>query len=106
MKVTATRVPKDSASKDRALTRAELLVHPLSPTEWRISNSRLSPENAFSLLGFIEKKNDSFEAMQLGRGFEWFSFSTLEDAIDHFLELDRSDCAPDEYVLSWMPSFA
>ncbi len=101
MKVTANRVSNESA-----LSREDLLVHPLSATEWRISNSRLSPEDAFSLLGFIEKKGDYFEAMQLGRGFEWFSFSSLQDAINHFLEIDRSDCAPDEYVLSWMPSFA
>lgn len=101
MKVTASRIPSESA-----LSREDLVVHALSGSEWRISNSRLSPEDAFSLLGFIERKGDVFEAMQLGRGFEWFSFSTLDEAIDHFLELDRSDCAPDDYVLSWMPSFA
>jgi hypothetical protein len=64
----------------------------------------VSPQDAFSLLGFIERKHDIYEVMQLGRGFEFFSFPSYDDAIAHFLQVDRSHETPSEFVLSWLPS--
>jgi hypothetical protein len=88
----------------RTLSKDDLEIRALSGSEWRVSDRRVSPQDAFSLLGFIEKKHDVYEVMQLGRGFEFFSFPTFDDAIAHFLQVDRSHEIPSEYVLSWLPS--
>jgi hypothetical protein len=88
----------------RTLTKDDLEVRALSGSEWRVSDRRVSPHDAFSLLGFIEKKHDVYEVMQLGRGFEFFSFPTFDEAIAHFHQVDRSYENSSDYVLSWLPS--
>lgn len=56
--------------------------------------------DARGLRGYIEKKGDIFEAMQLGRGFEWFSFASLEEATAHFTHPRLTIACDDEHVLS------
>jgi hypothetical protein len=71
--------------------RDDLMIYALSPREWRISDSALPAQDSLSVLGFIEQKRGMFEAMLIGRGFEWFSFDTFEAAISHFVGVPRSD---------------
>lgn len=67
-----------------APTLADIVVQPLSPTQWRVCDRRVPDRDARSLLGFIEKKSERYEVMQLGHGFEWFYFNSLRAATAHF----------------------
>jgi hypothetical protein len=79
----------------------------LSATQWRVCDTRWSEHDARSLLGFIEKKDDIFEAMQLDHGFEWFTFDTLTEATAHFTNVRPDIAVPeDENILSWLRSHA
>ncbi|MEO6944092.1 MAG: hypothetical protein ABI053_05220 [Lacisediminihabitans sp.] len=62
----------------------DLVVQPLSESQWRVSDRRYSENDACSLLGFIEEKDGTFELTQLEHGFEWFYFRTLGAAVTHF----------------------
>jgi hypothetical protein len=78
-------------------------VQSLSPSAWRIRDSRFPEQDARALIGFIEKKGEIFEVMQMGRGFQWFSYRTMQEAIAHFVRVNPpADGA--QHVLSWMPS--
>ncbi len=78
----------------------EIVIEPLSATQWRACDTRWSENDARSLLGFIEKKEDDlFETMQLDHGFEWFSFASLAEATAHFTDMQLS-AIPSENVLS------
>jgi hypothetical protein len=90
----------------RTLIKDELEIRAISDSEWRVSDRRVSPQDAFSLLGFIEMKHGVYEVMQLGRGFEFFSFPTFDDAIAHFFQVDRSHEIPSEFPPSWLPLLA
>lgn len=57
-------------------------------------NKRLSPQNAFGLLGFIEYSGSSYSVLQLGRGTERFEFATLEEAVAHLRRLPESRRLP------------
>ncbi|MCU1525491.1 MAG: hypothetical protein JWO18_2385 [Microbacteriaceae bacterium] len=84
----------------RRMTRpAETLeVMQLSSHEWRICDPRLPSDDARRVLGFIELKNGTYEALQLRREFEWFCFESLDDAISHFIEMSTVDVGADEGV--------
>lgn len=65
-------------------TGTDVAIQPLSAGEWRVCDRRLSDHDAHSLLGFIEKVGDRFEVMHLARGFQWFQFASLAEAVRHF----------------------
>lgn len=65
-------------------TGEDILAVPLSVSQWRVIDRRLPEADACSLLGFIEEKNRQFEVMQLVHGFQWFTFSSLAEALNHF----------------------
>jgi hypothetical protein len=77
-----------------------IVVERLSVTQWRVCDMRWFDHDARGLRGYIEKKGDIFEAMQLGRGFEWFSFPSLEEATTHFTIPRLTTAFEDENVLS------
>ena len=94
-----------SGHSDRVCTppaKEDLVVHPLSESQWRVSDRRYPEHDACSLLGFIEEKDDTFELTQLEHGFQWFYFSSLAEAIAHFTQPPRDSLA--EPGLSWAPS--
>lgn len=57
----------------------------VTPHGWRVSDTRLPPRDPLRLLAFIELRDDVFEVMQLGRGFEWHVFPSLEEALEFVL---------------------
>ena len=48
---------------------------------WRVSDARLPFGDPFRLLAFIERRGDVFEVMQLGAGFEWHEFGSMDSAL-------------------------
>lgn len=52
---------------------------------WRVTDARLSMHDPFRVLGFIEYRAERFEVMQIGAGFEWHLFGTLQDAVAHIV---------------------
>jgi hypothetical protein len=68
-----------------------LSVIALTNGQWRVSDSSLPTGDSLCVLGFIERKNDGFEAMRIGHGFEWLWYETLGAAIEHFVGLPRPE---------------
>lgn len=63
-----------------------VVVEPMSPGQWKVCNPRLAGSDPRHLLGFIEvTKSLEFEVMSLVQGFEWFTYSTLAQASEHFV---------------------
>jgi hypothetical protein len=70
--------------------KQDLLVLPVSDREWRVTDRRLAPNNAHSVLGVIERKsNDLFEVLQLAPSLVWRWSSSLDEAVDSFLRMSR-----------------
>jgi hypothetical protein len=67
-------------------TGEDILVRPLSASQWRVIDRRVPETDACSLLGFIEEKNQQFEVMKLRHGFQFFTFPSLAEALNHFSE--------------------
>lgn len=67
---------------DVDLSEALTLVR-VTDTAWRIVDSRLSPTSEGHLLGFVEKKGDGVELMQLSSRFIWTEFDCMRAALDH-----------------------
>jgi hypothetical protein len=78
-------------------------VQSLSPSAWRIRDVRFPEQDARALIGFIEAKGEVFEVMQMGRGFQWFTYRTMQEAIAHFVRVNPPADGT-QHVLSWMPS--
>jgi hypothetical protein len=69
-----------------APTGEDILVHFLSASQWRVIDRRVPETDACSLLGFIEENNQQFEVMQVRHGFQFFTFPSLAEALNHFSE--------------------
>lgn len=93
--------PPVDVGTGRPPLESDLIVQPLSPTSWRVYDSRLPKDDVRRLLGFIENKPDGYEVTQLDRGFAWFSFETLADAIDQFTHERPAESLGRSHVLSW-----
>ncbi|MGO4104668.1 hypothetical protein AB4Y63_11995 [Leifsonia sp. YAF41] len=72
----------------------DILVQSISDSQWRVCDRRFPEHDAHHLLGFIERVVDRFEVMQVGTGFEWFQFDTLNSAIAHFTGDSTSSVKP------------
>jgi hypothetical protein len=59
-------------------------VQTLSPAAWRVRDTRFSEHDARALIGFVERKGEVYEVMQLGSGFQWFRYPSLAQAVMHF----------------------
>jgi hypothetical protein len=68
-----------------------VVVVPLSVSQWRICDTRWPEGDSRQLLGFIETTKDGdFEVMSLVHGFEWYTYASLADAIAHFAYVRRT----------------
>ena len=87
----------------------------MSTSQWRVSDRRYPEDDASSLPGFIEEKDDRFQLTQLEHGFQWLYFACLTEAIAHLtrtppddnLAESKSKSEPEsesELELSWPPS--
>lgn len=63
----------------------DIEVAALSAHEWRVCDSRIDGNDAFSLVGFIEKNRDLYEMMEFGDPVECLFFTSLELAVSHFV---------------------
>lgn len=57
-------------------------IEQIAPHGWRICDARLPRGHANRLLGFVEKRANRYEVMQLGRGSRWFL--SMGEALVHF----------------------
>lgn len=64
---------------------SDVQLTPVTPHGWRVSDTRLPLRDPLRLLAYIERRDEVYEVMQLGRGFEWHEFSSLDDAFDFVL---------------------
>jgi hypothetical protein len=56
---------------------------PVTSHGWRVTDRRLPVHDPLRLLGYIERRGDVFEVMQLGAGFEWNEFPSLVAAVEY-----------------------
>lgn len=87
-------------------TGKDIAIQSLSASQWRVCDSRWPEHDARSLLGFIEKKDDLFEVMELDHGFAWFSFASLAQATDHFAHAKPTAAPNGENILSRLRAHA
>ncbi|MEF2977207.1 hypothetical protein [Subtercola sp. YIM 133946] len=59
-----------------------LQVERIADHAWRVAECD-SSDGITTLLGFVEKRADLYEVMQLGATFNWTSFPTLDGALEH-----------------------
>jgi hypothetical protein len=59
-------------------------VQALSASQWRVCDTRWSERDARSLLGFIEKRAERFDVIQVRPGLKRLSFGSLADATHYF----------------------
>ncbi len=52
----------------------------LSPSEWRVTNSRIDDGDPSGLIGFIERTGDGYEVLRLGSPLDRSRFPTLDAA--------------------------
>jgi hypothetical protein len=55
----------------------------VSNREWTVVDTRVSPGDAKSLIGFIEKVGDRFEVMEFGDPLRFFTAATMNAALAH-----------------------
>ncbi|MGO4104219.1 hypothetical protein AB4Y63_09740 [Leifsonia sp. YAF41] len=63
---------------------SDVLLTPLSETEWRVSDSRVPWDSRFSLIGFIESVNGTFEVLEFGDPMQIFVVSSMDSALEKF----------------------
>jgi len=68
----------------KTIVLRDIEVQPMSGSQWRVCDRRWPEHDARSLLGFIERKHNLFEAVQIDHGLERFSFLSLMEATAHF----------------------
>jgi hypothetical protein len=56
----------------------------LSASQWRVCDTRWSEHDARSLLGFIEKRAENFDVIQVYSGLKRLSFGSLAEATRYF----------------------
>jgi hypothetical protein len=83
----------------------DIEIQSLSPSAWRVRDTRFPESDARALIGFIEEKGEVFEVMQMGGGFQWFTYQSLQDAVAHFVHVDQPPEGTN-HVLSWLASHA
>ena len=55
-------------------------INALSPTEWRISDTKMPDGDPAALVGFIQRVDDAFEVTNFGRPRERSYFSSFDRA--------------------------
>jgi hypothetical protein len=84
----------DSRGAGGAADRGVVELQQVAWHGWRACDSRVRADDPHRLLGFIEERDSGvFEVMQLGRGFHWFTFSSLGEASEYLLRTARDATA-------------
>jgi hypothetical protein len=74
-------------------TVQSIQLTPVSKTEWTVVDTRVSPNEARSLIGFIEKVGARFEVMEFGDPLKFYSAGTMNAALAH-LSRSRLSAVP------------
>jgi len=61
----------------------DLELAALSSTEWRVTNRRVSVDDARSLVAFVEKVRGGYELMRFGDPIEFGRFASLDAVLTH-----------------------
>lgn len=81
-----TTSPSTSSSSSTApMEVADVAFHPLSATEWRVSDSRFPKESIDALLGFVARQGDFFYATRMHHPFEAMPLPSLEHVAEFFV---------------------
>jgi hypothetical protein len=56
---------------------------PVSRTEWTVTDTRVDPGNAQSVVGFIELVGDRFEVLEFGDPLKLYTAGTMNAALAH-----------------------
>lgn len=78
----------------RGITADDVVFHPLSANEWRVSDRRFPREDIEALLGFVAQKGARFYATRMNHPLEASSFGSLESVARFFASADDSVAAP------------
>ena len=70
----------------------DLQVSRISDTEWRVADARLSDQSPSKVLGFIQKRVDTFEVLSLEAPDRDITFGEWKAAVEFFAEarIDRN----------------
>ena len=63
---------------------SDVLLTPLSATEWRVIDSREPGDSPFALIGFIECVDGTFEVLEFGDPMQIYIVSSLDAAVERF----------------------
>ena len=62
-----------------------IIFNRVTQSAWQICDSRCAPHSPGYLLGFVDHVGDGVELMQLGNGFIWTRFPSMQDALAHVI---------------------
>lgn len=68
---------------------ADIEFHPLSTTEWRVSDRRHPRQSIDALLGFVARQGDYYYATRMHHPLEAAPFTSLDD-VAHYFASDRT----------------
>ena len=74
-----------AASTRSAPTLQDVEITAVTGHGWRVSDDRLPQGDPLRLLAYVEQRGDRFEVMQLGSGFEWHEFDSMDAAVEFVL---------------------
>jgi hypothetical protein len=63
--------------------QSHIRVDALSPSEWRVCDTRAASNDASSLIGFIQEHGGDYEVMRFGDRIEFTLAHTLDEALTH-----------------------
>lgn len=66
-------------------TSTDVQLTPISNTEWRVSDSRVPWDSAFSLIGFISMNAGAYEVLEFGDPMRTFFVGSMAKAESKFV---------------------
>lgn len=69
---------------------ADIEFHPLSDTEWRVSDRRHPRQSIDALLGFVARQGSLYYATRMHHPLEAAPFTSLDDVAYHFSSIGSS----------------
>lgn len=63
---------------------ADIEFHPLSATEWRVSDRRYPRQSIDALLGFVARQGNYYYATRMHRPLEAAPLASLDDVAHYF----------------------
>lgn len=78
-----------SARTGITLTRDHVVAVPLSESEWKVTDDRLPDDDGRSVVGFIGRRSDVYEVVELGDPVRFSVFTSVEAALGHLAAAAR-----------------